>query len=150
MTVTPNFVPRNFKTVNIILTVNDGEKALAFYNSAFGAEITEKLIDDEGLIKYAEFRIEDTILMLREDKNFEGPRGVTFQIYTGDVEGLVESLKMAGAIEIEAIHEQLLGDRAGKLRDPFGFEWVIATHVEDLSVNELHKRFHAQFSENLW
>lgn len=145
MSLMPNFVPRQFKTINILLTVNDGERALKFYNNAFAAEILEKLTDDNGIIQYAEFKIEDTVIMLREDKNFSGAYGITFQLYTGDAEGLMESLKMAGAEEISSVQTQYFGDRAGRVKDPFGYEWVIATHMEDITSTELHKRFNENF-----
>lgn len=145
MSIVPNFVPRNYKTINILLTVNDGERALKFYNNAFAADITEKLVDDSGIIRYAEFKIEDTLVMLTEDKNFKGSSGVTFQIYTGDAEGLMEALKMAGATELSPVHKQFFGDRAGRVKDPFGYEWVIATHMEDVTSSEMHKRFHEMF-----
>lgn len=146
MSVTPNFVPRAFKTINIFLRVNNAEKALRFYNNAFGAEIIEKLVDPEGIVQYAEIKIEDTIVMLTEDRNFEGAKGVTFQIYTGDAEGLYESLMMAGAKEISKIHPMLFGDRGGTVMDPFGYEWRVCTHMEDLSPNEIKKRFDQLFS----
>lgn len=145
MSVTPNYVPRDFKTINILLTVNDGEHALRFYNNAFGAEITEKLVAPDGVIQYAELKIEDTIIMLREDKAFEGARGVQFQIYTGDAEGMFESAVTSGATEISKIHEQFYGDRSGRVRDPFGYEWIIATHMEDLPPKELKRRFDEMF-----
>jgi PhnB protein len=129
MSVTPNYVPRDFKTINVLLTVREGEKALRFYNSAFGAEITEKHVDPEGIIQYAEIKIEDTTLMLSENKNFEGARGVTLQIYTGDAEALIESAISAGATLVSPVHEMFFGDRAGRVMDPFGYEWIITTHT---------------------
>lgn len=141
MSIMPNYVPRNFKTINIFLTVNDGEKALKFYNEAFGAEVLEKLVDPEGVIQYAEIKIDDTIIMLYEDRKFTAPKGVTLQLYTGDVEGLFDSVVMFGGTVISPIKVQFYGDRVGKIRDPFGYEWLLATHVEDVSASELKKRF---------
>lgn len=141
MSIMPNYVPRNFKTINIFLTVNDGEKALKFYNEAFGAEVLEKLVDPEGVIQYAEIKIDDTIIMLYEDRNFSAPKGITLQLYTGDVEGLFDSVVMSGGTVISPVKVQFYGDRAGKIRDPFGYEWLLATHVEDISATELRKRF---------
>lgn len=146
MSVTPNYVPRNFKTINVLLKVNDGEKALRFYNNAFGAEILEKLVDSEGIIQYAEIKIEDTILMLTEDKWFSEPRGIVLQIYTGDAEGLFESATMAGAEELSPISKHFYGDRSGRVKDPFGYEWVISTHMEDVPPQELRKRFESLYS----
>ena len=128
------------------MKVNDGEKALRFYNAAFSAEVTEKLIDSKGIIQYAEIKIDDTIIMLTEDKNFQGASGITLQIYTGDAEGLFESVIKAGGVEVSGIHEKFFGDRAGRVKDPFGYEWVIATHMEDVPPKELKKRFDQIFS----
>jgi PhnB protein len=146
MSVLPNYVPRNFKTINVLLKVNDGEAALRFYNSAFGAEVLEKLIDSEGILQYAELKIEDTIIMVNEDKWFSEPRGIVLQIYTGDVEGVFETAISAGAEEISPISKHFYGDRAGRLKDPFGYEWVIATHMEDVPPQELKKRFEDLYS----
>ena len=146
MSVAPNYVPRDFNTINFFLKVNDGEKALRCYNAAFGAEVIEKLVDPKGIIQYAEIKIDDTIIMLREDKNFQGATGVILQIYTGDAEGLFESVIKAGGEDVSGIHEQFFGDRAGRVRDPFGYEWVIATHMEDVPSKELKKRFDQTFS----
>lgn len=146
MSVLPNYVPRNFKTINVLLKVNDGEAAIRFYNSAFGAEVLEKLIDSEGIIQYAELKIDDTIIMLNEDKWFSEPRGIVLQIYTGDVEGLFETAIKAGAEELSAISKHFYGDRAGRLKDPFGYEWVISTHMEDVPPAELRKRFEDLYS----
>lgn len=146
MSIVPNYVPRDSKTINIFLTVNDGEKALRFYNNAFGAEITQKLVDPNGIIQYAEIKIEDTVIMLYEDKNFSNPKGVTIQMYTGDVEGLYESAIMAGAEEVSKVEMQFYGDRAGKIRDPFGYEWLLATRVETLAPHELKERFNALYN----
>lgn len=141
MSVTPNYVPRHFKTINVLLKVNDAERALRFYNNGFGAEVVEKLVDSEGVIKYAEIQIEDTILMITEDKNVGSISGIVLQIYTGDAEGLYEAVVMAGAEELTPITKQFYGDRLGTVRDPFGIEWAIATHMEDVPPNELKRRF---------
>lgn len=145
MSITPNYVPRRFKTLNFLLVVNDGEKALNFYNNAFGAEVVEKLIDPDGTLRYAEIKIDDTIVMLREDKSFQGATGVTLHLYTGDVEALCESAISAGAKEITKIHKMFFGDRLGTIEDPFGYRWVLATHMEDVSAAELHNRFNEMF-----
>lgn len=141
MTVTPNYVPREYKTINVYLLVSDAEKALKFYNMAFGAEVTMKLVDPEGIIVHAEMRIEDTIIMLSQDASFTGTSGIMLQLYTGDVEKVFESALLAGAKEIEPIKNQFYGDRAGKIQDPFGHQWKLATRVEEVPPRELYKRF---------
>lgn len=145
MSVTPNYVPREYKTINVMLIVNDAHKALKFYNNAFGAEVNMKLEDPSGKIIHAEMKIEDTIIILAEGES-TGESGIILQIYTGDAEALFESAVMAGATEVYPIEEQFYGDRAGRVKDPFGFQWIISTHIEDVTSKELQKRFNELYS----
>ena len=142
LSITPNYVPREYKTLNVMLVVHDAHRALKFYNNAFGAEITMKLEDPSGVIVHAEMRIEDTIFMIVQDTQIpKRDNGIILQLYTGDVEGMFESAIEAGAEEVYPIKEQFYGDRAGRIKDPFGHQWIIATHMEDVSSRELQKRF---------
>jgi PhnB protein len=153
MSLMPNYVPREYKTVNVMLIVKDVNKALSFYNNAFGAEIIMKLETPEGAIKHAEMKIDDTIIMLgEEDPRYNlspeslGGTGVVIHLYTGDAEGLFETATKAGAEEIFPIKEQFYGDRAGRVKDPFGHQWIIATHMEDVAAKEMQRRFNEIYS----
>lgn len=155
MSVTPNYVPRDFKTVNVFLIVKDAEKALRFYNNAFAAEVTMKLAAPNGKIVHAEMKIEDTIIMLAEEEGSmtlspetTGNPGVVIQLYTGDAEGLFESAIMAGAEVVFPLKKQFYGDRAGRVKDPFGHQWIIATHEEDVPPKEMYRRFNELYSTN--
>lgn len=149
MSIIPNYVPNSYKTVTAKLFVKNAEKALEFYNRAFGAETVMKLTDESGRVVHAEFKYADTIIMLaEEDPGLNrapasvGPTSVVLQLYVPDVEGFFEEALRAGAEEVFPVTSQFYGDRAGRLRDPFGHEWIIATHEEDVSFRELEKRFH--------
>ena len=144
MSVTPNYVPREYKTINIFLIVKDAEKALRFYNSAFRAEVVMKLVDPNGKVVHAQMRIDDTIIMLAEDD--QNTSSSLLQIYTGDAEGMFEAAISAGAKEVYPIEEQFYGDRAGRVIDPFGHQWIIATHMEDVPPKEMHRRFNELYS----
>lgn len=146
MSVTPNYVPREYKTVTVHLHVKDVHKALKFYNDAFGAEIIMKLEDPNGVVIHAEIKIEDTVIMLSEGPIPSGTPSVVLQLYTGDVEALYESAIRAGAEEISPIEKQFYGDRTGRVKDPFGHHWILATHMEDVPPRELQKRFHELYS----
>lgn len=144
----PNFVPHHLKTVNLILSVRDVPHALEFYNRAFNAIEVMRLIDSSGKVLHAEMKINDTVIMLEEaDESINqspsllGGTSVVIQLYVGDVEGFVEEAIKAGCEEIYPIKEQHYGDRAGRLKDPFGHQWIIATHVEDMTPKEIQKRF---------
>lgn len=149
MSIIPNYVPSSYKTVTPKIFVKNAEKALEFYNRAFGAETEMKLSDDSGRIVHAEFKLADTIIMLAEEDpglnkapTSVGSVSVVLQLYVPDVEGFFEEALRAGAEEVFPIASQFYGDRAGRLRDPFGHEWIIATHEEDVPFRELEKRFH--------
>lgn len=152
MSVTPNYVPREYKTITAMLTVKDAVRATQFYNGAFGAEVTMVLKDPDGTIVHAEMKIADTIFMLREESEYSkspetlGGTGVTLQIFVGDVEGFMEDALNAGAEEILPVKKQFYGDRAGLIRDPFGHEWIIATHMEDIPAEEMQSRFNSLYS----
>lgn len=142
MSITPNYVPRGYKTVNVFLLVKHAEKAIEFYNSAFGADVEMVLKDPDGKIVHAELKIADTTIMLAEDPD-SSPKSsnVVLQMYVGDVEGIFEDAVNAGAEVIHPIKHEFYGDRVGKIRDPFGHEWLIATHMEDLTASEIQARF---------
>lgn len=146
MSVMPNYVPRNLKTITFLLTVNDADRAIRFYNNGLGAEVLELLKDPDGVVRYAELKIDDTVFLLTENKSAPHAQGVTFRLYTGDAEGLFDSVLLAGGIEVNAIHEKYYGERSGLIRDPFGYYWEIATHIEDVPPSELKKRFDELFS----
>lgn len=155
MSVTPNYVPRDFKTVNVFLIVKDAENALRFYNNAFGAEVIMKLTDPNGKIVHAEMKIEDSIIMLAEEEGSmtlspetTGSAGVVIQLYTGDAEGLFETAVKAGAEVVFPLKSQFYGDRAGRVKDPFGHQWIIATHEEDVPPKEMNRRFQELYSTN--
>lgn len=144
MSVTPNYVPREYKTINVFLIVKDAEKALRFYNSAFRAEVVMKLVDPNGKVVHAQMRIDDTIIMLAEDE--KNTSCSVLQIYSGDAEGMFEAAISAGATEVYPIKKQFYGDRAGRVLDPFGNQWIIATHMEDVPPKEMHRRFNELYS----
>ncbi len=154
MSVTPNYVPREYKTINFTLIVKDADKAMRFYNSAFRAEVVMKMVDPSGKMIHAELRIDDTIIFLSEENNEAqnfcpssvGSTGVVLQIYTGDAEGMFEAALSAGATEVYPIKEQFYGDRSGRVKDPFGHQWIIATHIEDVPPKEMQRRFNELYS----
>jgi PhnB protein len=154
MSIIPNYVPSPMKTVNVVLTVKDAHRAVEFYNRAFGAEEVMRLSDPlSGKIAHSEIRIADTIIMINEEDPTHarspetlGGTSVTVQLYVPDVEGFWEEALKAGAEVVFPIKKQFYGDRAGRLRDPFGHQWIVATHMEDLTAAEIHNRFNQLYS----
>ena len=147
-------IPDGYRSVNAILTVDDAASAIDFYKKAFGAEEISRLPMGDK-IGHAELQIGDTRIMLNDefpDQGNLGPkaRGGTSTgliIYTEDVDSAFRKAIDAGGTQTMAVEDQFWGDRMGGLTDPFGHKWSIATHVEDVSEDELPARMQQQFSK---
>jgi PhnB protein len=140
-------IPDGYRSVNVILTVDDAARAIDFYQQAFGAtEISRLPMGDK--IGHAELQIGDTRIMLNDEfpeRNNLGPKsigGTPFGliVYTPDVDGAFKKAIAAGGTEKMAVENQFWGDRMGTLTDPFGHSWSIATHVEDVPPEQFAER----------
>jgi PhnB protein len=140
-------IPEGYRSVNVILTVDDAAKAIDFYKQAFGArELSRLPMGDK--IGHAELEIGDTRIMLNDEfPDFDNlsPKsrgGTTFGliIYTDDVDRAFKKAIQAGGTEKMPVEDQFWGDRMGTLTDPFGHKWSIATHVEDVPPEHFQDR----------
>lgn len=147
-------IPEGFHTVTPYLTVRNAAQALEFYKRAFGAEETLKLtMPGSSTIMHAEIRIGDSYVMLGEEAPQWGAKSpqalggspVSIHLYVENVDKLFQRAVAAGAQATLPPQNQFWGDRMGKLTDPFGHVWGIATHIEDVSPEECAKRAAAQF-----
>jgi PhnB protein len=143
-------IPDGYRSVNLILTVDDGARAIDFYKQAFGArEISRLPMGDK--IGHAELEIGDTRIMLNDefpDHGNLGPKArggtsVGLLIYTDDVDSAFKKAIAAGGTEAMPVDDQFWGDRMGTLTDPFGHKWSIATHVEDVPPEQFEERMAA-------
>ena len=145
MSVKP--IPEGFHSVTPVLAVEGGVEALGFYERAFGAEVRLKLVMG-GKLMHSELRVGDSIFCISDsfpefgsvapDPN--GPMPVALMIYTEDVDGLYARAVEAGATAVNEPNDTFHGNRAGSLRDPYGHRWMIVTHIEDLTEEELQRR----------
>ena len=146
--MTVPFQPPGYHSVTPYLAVRGAAQALDFYARAFGA--TEIMrIPMGGLIGHAEVRIGDSVVMLADEmEGHSGPQTlggtpVSLMIYTRDVDAMFARAIAAGATVKRPVDNQFYGDRTGVLVDPFGHVWSIATHVEDVSEDEIARRLAA-------
>jgi PhnB protein len=145
MTAKP--IPEGFHSLTPVLTVANGLEALDFYERAFGAEVLRKLVMG-GKLMYSELRVGDSIFCLNDPfEDFghaapeEGkPLSSSILIYTEDVDAFYDRAIEAGASEVNRPADQFHGDRAGSLKDPYGHKWMLATHTEDMSEEEMQRR----------
>lgn len=138
----------NCNTVNIFLVVKDGNAALEFYKKAFGASGGACLTGPDGSILHAEVTIGNSTVMLAEENEqwgmvsaeTLGKSPVSIMLYVEDCDALYAQAVEAGCTSICSPENQFWGDRHGKVADPFGYEWGIATHIENVSPEEMEKR----------
>ena len=145
-------VPSGYHTVTAYLTVNDGARALEFYKRAFGASESQRMPGPGGKLMHAEFRIGDSVVMLSDEfpgmssckapTSLGGTTGSLF-LYVPDVDAAFRRAIEAGCKVIAPLTDMFWGDRFGKLEDPFGNQWSMATHKEDVSPAEMGKRAQA-------
>ena len=147
-------IPEGNEGVMPYLIVHDGAAALDFYARAFGAEELMRMPGRDGKIGHAEMRIGQARFMLADEHpealavspKTLGGTPVGLLIYLEAVNAVFEKAVAAGAIVERPLKDQFYGDRSGTLRDPFGHKWTLATHVEDLSAEEMERRAAAQGS----
>ena len=142
-------IPDGYRTVTPYITVKGAAKAIDFYKRAFGAQEGERMTAPDGKsVMHAEIKIGDSMVMLSDEFPQMGSRspqtlgGTTAAIflYVPDVDTAFKRAVDAGAKAIMPPTDMFWGDRFGKLADPFGHEWAMATHKEDLAPEEIRKR----------
>jgi len=144
-------IPEGYHTATPYLIINDAAAAIEFYKQAFAATEVMRCADPSGKIGHAEIKIGNSPIMLADefpDMGFRGPKAlggspVGILLYVEDVDARFNQAIAAGATERMPVKDQFYGDRSGTLTDPFGHVWTIATHKEDVSPEEVHKRFEA-------
>jgi PhnB protein len=141
-------IPDGYATATPYLCVNDAAKALDFYKKAFGAQEIMRFPQPDGKIGHAEIQIGDSKIMLSDEApemNHRSPKSlggtpVSIMLYVEKVDSIVERAVAAGARIVQPVDNKFYGDRAGTIEDPFGHSWHVATHVEDVSMEELQRR----------
>lgn len=155
-----NPVPEHVSTVTPRLVVDDGRAAIDFYRRAFGAELLGEPFDGpDGAVIHAEIRIGDSVVMLTADggdagadaparspKLLGGVVSAVMATYWPDVDAAWERAVAAGAEVVFPLEDQFYGERGGRLRDPFGQQWMLSGRIELVSREEMMRRA-AQFFE---
>jgi PhnB protein len=148
MTAAVKAIPEGYHSVTPYLILNAAGDAIAFYQKALGAEEVLRMEDPGGKVHHAEIKIGDSRIMLADEHpelqalspKTVGGSLVSIHLYVTDVDIAVERAVAAGAKLIRPVADQFYGDRVGGIEDPFGYRWFIATHKEDLSMDEIRRR----------
>jgi PhnB protein len=146
MSVKP--IPDGYHSVQPYLAVDDAAKAIDWYKQALGATERFRMDGPGGSIGHAELQIGDSVFMLSDpfpQASTKPPKQLggtssSVMLYVEDVDAAVKQAVDAGATVTMEVGDQFWGDRMGSISDPFGHSWSIATHVEDVSPEEMEKR----------
>lgn len=146
-------VPRGRETAIPYLSVRAAARAIEFYKRAFGA-VEALRIEHDGRIGHAELSIGEARIMLSDefpDNEALSPQSiggtpVLIHLYVEDVDAFTRCAEREGLKALRPVADQFYGDRGGKFEDPFGHRWWIASHVEDVPADEIHRRAAALYS----
>ena len=148
-------IPEGYHSVTPYLFVRSAASAIDFYRNVFGATEVVRMAGSNGKIMHAELRIGDSIVMLADENPPTGVMSpqtiggfsVGLHVYVENVDAVIQKAVESGAKLLRPIKNQFYGDRSGSLLDPFGHMWSVATHVEDVSPEEMRKRMTAAMSQ---
>ena len=149
-------IPPGYTGITPYLVVKDAVRALDFYQKALGGKEVLRLDYPDGRIAHAEVRIGEGHVMLAEEMDSYGQKSpstlggtsVSLLIYVPDVDAVYARAVAAGATATRPVADQFYGDRSGTITDPFGHVWSIATHVKDMTQDEVQKAMEAMMQQS--
>jgi PhnB protein len=143
-------IPKDYHSITPYLVIKGAAQAIDYYKKVFGATEVFRMDTPDGRVSHAELKIGDSLIMLGDEnpKMGEGHTSaatigaspVSLYLYIPDVDHIFQRAVAEGAKVIRPVENQFYGDRSGFLRDPFGHLWGLATHVEDVSPEEVEQR----------
>lgn len=148
-------IPEGYHSITPYLIVHDASGAIQFYKQAFNAKEVMRLKSPDEKICHSEISIGDSKIMLADEypeMDARAPKAyggspITIHLYVNDVDALVKQAVAVGATVIRPLQNMFYGDRAATLQDPYGYKWHVATHVEDVSEEEIRKRSEQMFAQ---
>jgi PhnB protein len=147
-------IPAGYHSVQPYLHVRGAAKAIEFYKQVFGAQEVMRMAQPDGRLGHAEIRIGDSVVMLADEfpeRGIHGPAHyggapMTLMFYTEDCDAIYNKAIAAGSKSMREPTDQFYGDRMAGLEDPFGFQWYVATHIKDVSEEEMKAAMAGQAS----
>jgi PhnB protein len=144
-------IPNGYPRVTPYLIVDDGSAAIEFYREVLEATERMRMPTPDDKVGHAELEIGDSLIMLADespDMDARAPTAVggtpvTLHVYVEDADTVFDRAVGAGAKALRPVEDKFYGDRSGEFEDPFGHRWSVATHVEDVSPDEMEKRMAA-------
>lgn len=153
MSVKP--IPDGCNSVSVYLVVKDAKAALDFYAKAFHGSQAACMTAPDGSVMHGEVKIgNSTVMLSQENPQWEmkspetlGGSPASIHLYVDDADAAFAHAIDSGCTEVFPVNDMFWGDRYGKVADPFGFHWGIATHKEDLTPEELEQRGQEWFAQ---
>jgi PhnB protein len=140
-------IPDGYHSVTPYLYIKRAAQAMEFYKKAFGARERMRMPGPDGTIGHAELEVGDSVIMLAEapERAADTSKGVTSSIllYVDNADQVFKRAIAEGAREVQPLEDKFYGDRMGMVQDPFGHEWSIGTHIEDVTPEEMERRMAA-------
>lgn len=141
-------IPDDYPRVTPYLIVQGASDAIDFYATVLGAEERMRMPGPDGSVGHAELVLGDSLIMLADEApdmgalspETVGGTPVTVHVYVDDVDAVFARAIAAGAKELQAVGDRFYGDRSGSFEDPFGHRWSVASHIEDVSPDEMARR----------
>lgn len=137
-------IPEGYHTITPYLTVQGADQLSDFLKQVFAATEIERMTNTDGTIQHVEVRIGDSVLMISEARGECKPMPAAFYLYISGVDAVYQRALAAGATSLMEPTNTFYGNRESGVQDQFGNSWWIATHVEDVSLQEIQKRAEAQ------
>jgi PhnB protein len=144
------YIPEGYNTVTPYLVIKNASKAIDYYKKVFDAEVLVRMDGPDGKVGHAELKIDDSRIMLADENPTMGQghtsptsiggSPVSLYLYLPDVDKVFNRAVAEGGESLKPVQDQFYGDRSGFFRDPFGHLWGVATHVEDVSPEEMNER----------
>lgn len=145
-----SYIPKDYNSVTPYLVVKGATQAIEYYKQVFGATETVRMNGPDGTVGHAELKIGNSHIMLADENPSMGQghasatsiggSPVSLYVYLPDVDKVVQRAAELGAKILKPVQDQFYGDRNGFIQDPFGHLWGIATHVEDVSPEQMKER----------
>jgi PhnB protein len=141
-------IPDGYPQLTPYLCIDGAAQAIDFYGKVFGAKERMRMPAPGGKVGHAELQIGDSVVMLSDEypeMDVRGPKSIggtptTLSLYVDDVDAVVARAVAQGAKLLRPVKDEFYGDRSGQIEDPFGHRWSIATHIEDVSPEEMQRR----------
>jgi PhnB protein len=145
-----SYIPKDYNSVTPYLVIKGAAQAIEYYKKVFGATEVVRMNGPDGKVGHAEIKIGNSHIMLADENpamgqghtsaSTIGASPVSLYVYLPDVDRVVQKATEQGAKVLKPVEDQFYGDRSGFIQDPFGHLWGIATHVEDVSAEDMKER----------